>query len=294
MNKYEFLKQRNIIDILLGDIKNIEGCKVCMPYKSTNDIKSMCSSFDLEITETNISRWQYFSLLVDHTVKKNKIDFLIKELFKIDAFEKQLKCYNEDQKTVEYIKIVNCIINAINELNKNSDYQLYVQDGCIYVDNRNSREFNIVTHSIDEISFKYIRQKRNEAINDIKNRQFDSALTKARTLLEEALKYKIHDLDIEDIDKLNLTSLYDKYLKKYNIILKDKHLNTNTRNIFSSITTILKSIAAIRNKASDGHGHGINRIELDENITYFYLNIAVTIAEFIVVFNNIDLNINIK
>ncbi len=284
MNRYTFLKDRNIINILIGD--KINDCNVSMPYKTTNDLQSMCASFDLVIKEQNISRWQYFSRLLDHVVKNNKIELLFNELFNIEVFFEQLKSYSEDEKNIEYNKIVQCIIDKINSLNKNSDYQLYFQDGFVYVDNKDCRVFNIITPTIDKLSFEYIRKKRNEAIKDIRDGQFDSALTKVRTLLEDTIKYKLHDQNIENIDNLDFSSLYNKYLKQYGINLGNEELNLNTRNILSSLSKIIKSIGEVRNKASDGHGHGKKRIELDENIAYFYLNTAVTMAEFMLIFEN--------
>ena len=57
----------------------------------------------------------------------------------------------------------------------------------------------------------------------------------------------------------------------------DRRINT----LLSGLSSIVKSIAEMRNKDSDAHGVGAKRITIDEHHASLSLNVAVAMADFI-------------
>lgn len=57
----------------------------------------------------------------------------------------------------------------------------------------------------------------------------------------------------------------------------DKRINT----LLSGLEKIVSSIAEMRNKASDSHGVGANRITIADHHARLYVNSAMTMADFI-------------
>ncbi len=58
----------------------------------------------------------------------------------------------------------------------------------------------------------------------------------------------------------------------------DRRINT----LFSGLNSIVSSIAEMRNKDSDVHGVGANRIRIDEHYARLFVNSAMTMADFII------------
>lgn len=58
----------------------------------------------------------------------------------------------------------------------------------------------------------------------------------------------------------------------------DRRINT----LLSGLNSIVSSIAEMRNKNSDTHGVGANRISIDEHHARLFINSAMTMADFII------------
>lgn len=58
----------------------------------------------------------------------------------------------------------------------------------------------------------------------------------------------------------------------------DRRINT----LLSGLNSVVSSIAEMRNKNSDAHGVGANRISIDEHHARLFINSAMTMADFII------------
>lgn len=58
----------------------------------------------------------------------------------------------------------------------------------------------------------------------------------------------------------------------------DRRINT----LLSGLNSIVSSIAEMRNKNSDAHGVGANRISIDEHHARLFINSAMAMADFII------------
>lgn len=94
-NSFELLKTKEIYAILDGDTKYGEyefsdgrTINISMPYLSGPDICSISMIFGCYIEYSNLSRWQYFDNLFDHSIKNDKCSDLFLYLFSKEQFSK--------------------------------------------------------------------------------------------------------------------------------------------------------------------------------------------------------------
>ena len=68
-------------------------------------------------------------------------------------------------------------------------------------------------------------------------------------------------------------------------ILYKMHTDTNTdkriNTLLSGLNSIVSAIAEMRNKDSDSHGVGANRISIDEHHARLFVNASMTMSDFI-------------
>ena len=62
----------------------------------------------------------------------------------------------------------------------------------------------------------------------------------------------------------------------------DANADRRTNTLLSGLNSIISSIAEMRNKDSDAHGVGANRIRIDEHHARLFVNSAMTMADFII------------
>ena len=67
----------------------------------------------------------------------------------------------------------------------------------------------------------------------------------------------------------------------------DRRINT----LLSGLNNIVSAIAEMRNKDSDAHGVGANRISIEEHHARLFVNSAMTMADFIL---SAELKVNSK
>ena len=114
---------------------------------------------------------------------------------------------------------------------------------------------------------------------------YHSAITKARTLLEEVFCYVIEKKEEEPSSKGDIRKLYKQVRGLYNMhtgIDIDRRLNS----LLSGLEKIVSSIAEMRNTSSDAHGVGSRRLSIAEHHARLLVNSAMTMAEFIISIEN--------
>lgn len=130
------------------------------------------------------------------------------------------------------------------------------------------------------IDRSYISDLCERALQAIEAKDFDSAVTKSRTLLEEVFCYVIERKGQTPADKGDIKGLYTEVKKLYNMH-PDKDADKRINMLLSGLEKILSVITEMRNKNSDSHGVGANRINIAEHHARLCVNAAVTMADFI-------------
>ena len=101
-------------------------------------------------------------------------------------------------------------------------------------------------------------------MEDVEQKNYDSAITKSRTLLEEVFCYVIEKKNETPSTSGNMNDLYKQVKDLYNMhgdANTDRRINT----LLSGLEKIVSALSEMRNKDSDAHGVGANRIAIDEH-----------------------------
>ena len=137
-----------------------------------------------------------------------------------------------------------------------------------------------VTPSIQNVNREYIREKTYQANEDVEEGRLDSALTKARTLLEETFCYALELRGEHKDRKEDIYSLYKRVKVLYKMCPNHSYDN-RVNDLLNGLEKILKSLTEMRNLASDSHGLGSARITIEKRHARLFVNAALTMAEFV-------------
>ena len=281
---YQQLCNKQIIEILDGDVNvgQYLGQERSMPYLTGSQLCAISALFGLSIdySETKLSRWMYLDNLLEFCIQNNKVPQLLSYLFSKQQFEKVLKNLSTNDIDMTYQFIVSETLKKINSILYFSDYELVKIENQFFLKEIND-SIKILSPAIKIIDRNYIKELSNRAFKDIENGYFDSALTKSRTLLEEVFCYVIEMSGEMPADKGNISELYNQVKKLYKMHTHKDH-DVRINMLLSGLEKILSSISKMRNKASDSHGLGNKRINIEARHATLYLNSAIAMGEFII------------
>lgn len=155
-----------------------------------------------------------------------------------------------------------------------------VYEKCKQVFDREHNTVTIEAPAIVLVNRDYIKDISTRAIRDVENEEYDSAITKSRTLLEEVFCYVIEQKGEEPLQKGDIKKLYRQVKDLYNMHA-DAGMDRRINELLSGLEKIIDSIAEMRNKSSDAHGVGQKRINISEHHARLFVNSAMTMADFI-------------
>lgn len=287
---FSLLRNKEIIAILDGDtqyndyeFEDGNTIKVSMPYLSGADLCDLSTLFGLRMTYSwnggALSRWKYLDNLLDFCIKNNKCSNLLSHMFAKEQFSKLLSGRGAKEIDDAYKIIVSTIIEKINGILYFGGNELIVT-GNNFVIRKVDSEVEIVAPKIKTIDREYIKSISSRALRDIEQKDYDSAITKSRTLLEETFCYVIEKKNETPSDSGDIGKLYKQVRTLYNM-----HTDSNTDKrigtLLSGLNSIISAIAEMRNKDSDAHGVGANRISIEEHHARLFVNASMSMADFI-------------
>lgn len=290
-SKYELLREKNILAILDGDTDfgflEINGensnIKVSMPYLSGPMLCDMSNKFGLPVTYAwnggAQSRWAYMDDLLAHCIQNGHESDLLSFLFSKGQFTEKLRGQTPETIDYAYSHIVKAIINQINGILYFSGNEL-VQTGSVFVIQKIGTTISVAAPSVTAIDRRYITDISERAMKDISDGNYDSAITKSRTLVEEVFCYVIEKKDVEPSESGDMGKLYNQVKQIYNMH-QDKDVDKRINGLLSGLEKILSAIAKMRNKASDSHGVGAKRINISDYHARLFVNSAMTMADFV-------------
>lgn len=288
---YKLLKNKQIIAILDGDTKyseyafidNDEEILISMPYLSGPDLCGICTQFGLPRQYTwngvNYSRWQYLDDLMEHCHKNGRFSDLLAFLFSKQQFTKMLSGHSAEAIEDAYAKITGEVIQQINGLLFFGGNELAIV-GKQFVVRPIGSKVEVQAPKIKVIDREYIKSITSRALDDVDQGNCDSAITKSRTLLEETFCYVIEKKGETPTTSGQMSDLYKQVKTLYNMHADantDRRINT----LLSGLEKIVSAISEMRNKDSDAHGVGANRIIIEDYHARLFVNSAVTMADFI-------------
>lgn len=287
---FALLRNKEIIAILDGDTKygdyEFEDCttvKIAMPYLSGSDLCALSTLFGLPVTYSwnggALSRWQYLDNLIEHCIEKKKCSCLLAHMFSLNQFSKVLNGHGANEINEAHKTIVTKIIEQINGLLFFCGNELIIV-GSNYVIHPRGSKIEIVAPTIKTIDREYIKSISSRAMRDIEQNDFDSAITKSRTLLEETFCYVIEKKNETPSDSGDIGKLYKQVRTLYNMHTDantDRRINT----LLSGLSSIVSAVAEMRNKDSNAHGVGATRIPIEEHHARLFVNTSMAMADFI-------------
>ncbi len=289
--KFMLLRDRKIIAILDGDsdfghynpLDGSSEIRISMPYLSGPEICDISRTFGLALDYrkggVTQSRWNYLDDLLLYCIKNEKISQLLGYLFSKGQFVESLKGHTAEAIDQAYDKIVGIAIGQINGILSFGGHELIVAGTQFFIRELDST-IAVETPILKTIDREYIRDLSERAMGDVYGGNFDSAVSKSRTILEEVFCYVIEKSGATPSDSGDIGKLYKQVKDIFNMHADrdaDKRINT----LLSGLEKIVSSIAEMRNEAGDSHGVGSRRINISEHHARLYVNAAMTMADFI-------------
>lgn len=281
---YSLLINRKIIDVLIGDVK-VYG-EFSLPYMSGPDLCQLSTTFGLLRTYTwgnsgvvNKSRWEYMQDLLKFLNSQGRIPELLSYLFAQGRFE-NLTGIGDIQKVDEaYRGIVKGAFGAINA-------QLVIARVELRLVNKNfvlaeiGQEVVVETPKVKIITSQYIKELPERIKGDLENEDYDSVITKSRTLLEEVLIFIIEKKTFERYkSKGDLVKIYQDATELLNMRQK-KEWDQRVNELLGGLHKLVSAISSMRNMNSDAHGAGAGRINIKKREALLVAQSSMMLAEY--------------
>lgn len=289
-NSYSLLKNKQIIEILDGDMNfgdyifdDGTKIKIAMPYLSGSNLYELSTNFGLPTTYQRsggaLSRRQYLEDLIDYCIEKQKCSTLLSHMFNKSQFTKILSGHGASEINNAYNTIISKVIDNINGLLLFGGHKL-TKSGNDFIVHEIEEKIEIKTPIINGIDREYIKSLFERAMADVEKTDYDSAVTKARTLLEETFCYVIEKNNEVPNDSGDISQLYKQVKKIYNMH-GSSELDKLINKLLSGLENIVKGIAEMRNISSDSHGVGARRLAIKDYHARLIVNSSAAMADFI-------------
>ena len=268
---YSLLINRKIIDVLIGDVK-VYG-EFSLPYMSGPDLCQLSTTFGLPRTYTwgnrgvvNKSRWEYMQDLLKFLNSQGRIPELLSYLFAQGRFENLTGIGDIQKVDGAYRGIVKGAFGAINA-------QLVIARVELRLVNKNfvlaeiGQEVVVETPKVKIITSQYIKELPERIKGDLENEDYDSVITKSRTLLEEVLIFIIEK------------KTFERYKSKGDLV-KIKEWDLRVNELLGGLHKLVSAISSMRNMNSDAHGAGAGRISIKKREALLVAQSSMMLAEY--------------
>lgn len=289
-SNFELLRSKPILAILDGDtefgtiqISQTKSIRNALPYLSGPMLCEISVKFGLPATYSwgggTKSRWEYLDNLLAHCISNNRVSDLLGFLFSKEQFAEVLRGYTPDEIDTTYQKIIATVLDQLNGQLYFGGHEL-VRVGERFVVQKKGAVATVAAPTVKIIDQAYIVSISERAMKDVSDGNYDSAITKCRTLLEEVFFYAIEKKNETPSTKGDIGKLYSQVKSLYHMH-QQKDQDNRINALLSGLEKVLTAISEMRNKSSDAHGAGSNRIKLEEHHARLFVNSAMTMAEFV-------------
>lgn len=294
LEKYKLLKSKRIVEILDGDetfgdfessnINSFFGfsnLKISMPRLSGPEICDIAKMFGstIEYGDQN-SRWEYMFKLIDYGIKSGRIDTILAYLFDESNFVRNINGLDKDDFGRYHSKSVESALERINTILHFSGNKMIINGKKVLIVPINPSMPRISVKNVKNIDRDYIKSLSDRAIANVNCGHYDSALTQARTILEEIFNYVLEKQNIQPSSRGNINKLYKQVKDEYKMH-EDKNADKRIKRLLSGLENIVSAVSEMRNKNSDSHGVGERRLTIDKHHARLAVNAATTMADFI-------------
>lgn len=212
---YEGLKNKDIYAILDGDteVAGYEGKKYGMPYHAASSLMQICDLFNCS-SQSGFSRWVYVEQLLETAIENDCVDEVLQYFFAIDRFSKELKSLEKDKIDEAYILITETAIKKINAILYFNKHELKYIKGHFIITACGSNSVVDLPQTKD-YDIPYVHGLMEWCTEDFVAKNYDSVITKSRTLIEEILIYVLEQRNIEIQSSWNIVQMLGVVKKNY-------------------------------------------------------------------------------
>ena len=278
---FSLLKMKPIINILIGDVELINGYN--MPYLTGSNLCELSTQFGLPVAYTwggqNLSRWMYMEQLIDFLNKQNRVHELLAFLFDLRRFTELNSLGDIDKVNETHKSLVENALRLINVNLLTAKKELRLTNHSFVIADIGEK-IVIDTPKVNVVSQQYIRDLPNRIKDDLTNKDFDSVITKSRTLLEEVLIYVIEKLTMERYNSNgDLIKIYQDATDLLHM-RQQKDWDKRVNELLGGMHKMVSAISSMRNLNSDAHGAGAGRIEIKEREALLTAQSSMILAEY--------------
>ena len=196
---------------------------------------------------------------------------------------KSLTAFIDDAAENEAVKLLSDLLeyyelNCIDNYGEEKNRRLY--ERCKIIIEKEKGNYQLSTPTVSKISNEYIIDIANRANRDIEKGEFDSAITKARTVLEEVFMHSLESIGIEPDRSGDINKLFRQVKKNYNMHT-DENVDERIKKLVGGLNSIVSAIAELRNIESDAHGAGNRRMGIDSHHARLFVNSSIMLCEFV-------------
>lgn len=278
---FKLLINKDIISILIGDINVFSDYS--MPYMKGSDLCNLCTKFGLPRTYDwgggNSSRWVYMQELLEFLNKQDRVGELLCYLMDMSRFT-ELSALGDINKVKDtYKAIIDGVIKRINAQLLIARKELRLVHNKFVIATV-GEEVAFETPKVKIVTSQYIQELPSRIKDDIANKDYDSVITKSRTLLEEVLIYIIEKTTFERYkSKGDLVKIYQDATELLNMRQK-KEWDQRVNELLGGLHKLVNAISSMRNMNSDAHGAGQSRIIIKKREALLVSNSSMILAEY--------------
>lgn len=279
---FNLLKSKDVYAILDGDTSFRSDAldeEVSLPYQSGPKLVEMLNKFGIDASYGSSSRWMYVEALLEHCIENNRVSDMLAYFFNLARFQKEFSSLTPEEIKRRHAAIVEGAIAAVNSILFFGGHELRCF-GNNYVITSVDDVPAMSIPSINTIDRSYIKDMANRAQEDIELGNFDSALTKARTLLEEVFCWAIERKGEQPSSSGDVGKMFSQVKCLYNIHA-DKTMDRRICDLVNGLNKIVDSIGQMRNKQGDAHGVGASRVNIEDYHARLAVNAAANVADFV-------------
>jgi hypothetical protein len=286
---YISINQRPIIELLIeGEI---------FQYMSGSYIQGLGKKFGIFNVDGSISRWITLQTIFNQLHARGKTERFLKYFFfemNINSAVKEVIRDNEfNQPKYDEIAEITEESQGNNravakflrqELLERVNIELAISDKKLIAVNNEIKivdydsEPEIIASTTEIIDNEYINDLLEKSMKSLIEEDFDSVVTKSRTLIESVFIQILHENNVSFKENGNISQYRTSVNKALNM-RPDNNWNKDVSNMITGLNRIIDSISNMRNNNSDAHGSS-NRVRINSSEAELILNTAVNVSKY--------------
>ncbi|WP_270334882.1 abortive infection family protein [Ligilactobacillus acidipiscis] len=286
---YISINQRPIIELLIeGEI---------FQYMSGSYIQGLGKKFGIFNVDGSISRWIMLQTIFNQLHARGKTERFLKYFFfemNINSAVKEVIRDNEfNQPKYDEIAEITEESQGNNravakflrqELLERVNIELAISDKKLIAVNNEIKivdydsEPEIIASTTEIIDNEYINDLLEKSMKSLIEEDFDSVVTKSRTLIESVFIQILHENNVSFKENGNISQYRTSVNKALNM-RPDNNWNKDVSNMITGLNRIIDSISNMRNNNSDAHGSS-NRVRINSSEAELILNTAVNVSKY--------------